>query len=505
MLLLLGAGAGGAYWWTQRGDSNSAGTDPAAAPITGRRPGGNRTQPVSVQAVRQQDVRVVVPAIGTITALNTATVRARVDGELRRLHFQEGQQVQAGQLLAELDPRALEVALAQAQGQLARDAAQLRNAELDLARYKDLLAKDSVARQQVDTQEALVRQLQGTVQADQASVDGAKLQLSYTRITAPIGGRLGLRQVDLGNVVRASDANGLVTVTQTRPISVVFAVPEVHLGAIRRKLAAGQPLTVEAWDREQRNRLARGQVKTTDNAIDTATGTLRLKAQFANSDDALFPNQFVNIRLQLDTVAQALVVPAAAIQRGSVGTFVYVVKEDSTVTLRRVTPGAVDGDWVSVEGDLAPGDRVVTDGADRLREGAKVEVIARQGRPGGGAQGGSGQGAASGDAKGEQKSGAKGGAKGGDSGPSSAGQSAAGRDRAAPGPVGAPAADAARAAGAAGGRAPVADAGGELPPWFDRLPPELQDKFKKMNADERRDFIEKMRERRRQREAQQGQ
>ncbi len=336
---------------------------------------GSRNTPVSVGDVRQMDVRYTVQAAGTLMALNTAVVRAKVDGELKALRFTEGQFVQAGQLLAEIDPRPFEAQLSQAQGQYARDASLLKNAELDLQRYQDLLSKDAIARQQVETQAALVRQLQGTVQADQAQIDLAKLQLSYTRVTAPISGRLGLKQVELGSLVRSSDPNGLVSITQTQPMAVVFSVPEMHVPLIMRKLKAGQALPVEAWDRDQKVRLAQGRVSTTDNAIDVATGTLRLKATLDNRDASLFPNQFANIRLQLDTLKQALVVPAQAVQRGTAGTFVYVVQADHTVQVKTVQLDAVEGDWQAVKADLQVGQLVVTDGADRLRSGSGVEVV----------------------------------------------------------------------------------------------------------------------------------
>ncbi len=336
---------------------------------------GSRNTPVSVGDVRQMDVRYTVQAAGTLMALNTAVVRAKVDGELKALRFTEGQFVQAGQLLAEIDPRPFEAQLSQAQGQYARDASLLKNAELDLQRYQDLLSKDAIARQQVETQAALVRQLQGTVQADQAQIDLAKLQLSYTRVTAPISGRLGLKQVELGSLVRSSDPNGLVSITQTQPMAVVFSVPEMHVPLIMRKLKAGQALPVEAWDRDQKVRLAQGRVSTTDNAIDVATGTLRLKATLDNRDASLFPNQFANIRLQLDTLKQALVVPAQAVQRGTAGTFVYVVQADHTVQVKTVQLDAVEGDWQAVKADLQVGQQVVTDGADRLRSGSGVEVV----------------------------------------------------------------------------------------------------------------------------------
>jgi multidrug efflux system membrane fusion protein len=375
LVLLAAAAAAGAWWWQQHragASAASAAADPAAA----RRAAASRAQPVSAGTVRRQDLRVTLAAIGNVAALNTAVVRAKVDGELRAIRFREGDTAAAGQLLAEIDPRAFQAALAQAQGTLARDQALLRNARIDLQRYQDLLAQDSIARQQVDTQAALVRQYEGTVQSDQALVDTAKLQLSYTRVTAPIAGRLGLRQADLGNLVRAGDANGLVTITQTRPIQAVFAVPEAHLPQVNRRLQAGAALPVEAWDREQRTRLAIGRLLTLDNAIDAATGTVRAKAVFPNADGALFPNQFVNIRLQVEVLPDVSTVPVTAVQRGSQGTYVYLIRDDATVALRKVRLGATEGDRVGVEGDLAEGARVVTDGADRLREGAEVMVVA---------------------------------------------------------------------------------------------------------------------------------
>ena len=356
-------------------DAEMAGKKPP-----GGRPGkgggeGSRSTPVSVGEVRLMDIRYTVQAAGTLVALNTAVVRAKVDGELKALRFTEGQLVQAGQVLAEIDARPFEAQLHQAQGQFARDAALLKNAELDLQRYQDLLSKDAIARQQVETQAALVRQLQGTVQADQAQIDLAKLQLSYTRVTAPISGRLGLKQVELGSLVRSSDPNGLVNITQTQPMAVVFSVPEMHVPLIMRKLKAGQALPVEAWDRDQKIRLGQGRVSTTDNAIDVATSTLRLKATLDNRDGSLFPNQFANIRLQLDTLKNVVAVPAQAVQRGTAGTFVYVVQADNTVQVQTVQLEAVEGDWQAVKADLKAGQQVVTDGADRLRSGSVVEVV----------------------------------------------------------------------------------------------------------------------------------
>ena len=367
-LVLLAAAAAGAWWWKQQAP---AAASAGAARAPGRFSGAGAAQPVSVGVVQRQDLRVMVSAIGTMSARATAVVRAKASGELLSIKFKEGDEVKAGQLLAEIDPRSYQATLTQAQGNLQRDQAQLKNAQLDLQRYQDLLAKDSIAAQQVDTQKALVRQLEGTVAADQAQVDAAKLQLSYTRITAPISGRLGLRQADVGNVVGPSDAAGIVTITQVRPIDAVFSVPEAQLVAINQRLQSGASLPVELWDREQKQRLARGRLGAVDNAIDATTGTIKAKAAFANEEGALFPNQFVNVKLQVNLLKDVLTVPSTAVQNN----YVYLVRPDGTVTQRRIRVGVVDGDRVSVEGELQDGDQVVTDGIDRLREGAKVAVI----------------------------------------------------------------------------------------------------------------------------------
>ena len=371
LLLLLPLAVVAVVWWLP--DIQSA-FSPVKQNKQAQR-GGAKPTPVAVGEVRQMDIRQTVDALGTLTALNTAVVRAKVDGELKAVRFSEGQWVQAGQWLADIDARPFEAQLNQAQGQLARDTAQLQNAQLDLQRYQDLLGKDAIARQQVETQAALVSQLQGTVQADQALVDAARLQLSYPRVSAPISGRLGLKQAELGSLVRASDPNGLVSITQTQPMAVVFAVPEAHVPLIMRKLKAGQALPVQAWDREMQVRLAKGRVSTTDNAIDLATGTLKLKATLDNQDGQLFPNQFAQIRLELDTLKNALAVPNQAIQRGAQGSLVYVLQADNSVQTRVVQLLTVDGDWQAVQGELKAGDLVVTDGADRLRNGSKVEVV----------------------------------------------------------------------------------------------------------------------------------
>lgn len=351
----------------------------------GGRPGGGRPNmaaamanlavPVRVATVVTQDIDIFLKSLGTVTAYNTVTVRSRVSGELVDVPFQEGQMVKAGDLLAQVDPRAFQVALDQARGTQMQNLALLENARRDLQRYQALFKQDSIAKQQVDTQAALVRQYEGTIKSDQANVDNARLQLDYARITAPISGRLGLRQVDRGNLVSSSDTNGLVVITQTQPISVVFTLPETQLPEVRAELAQGKTLAVEAYDRADTRRIASGKLETLDNQIDVTTGTLKLKAKFDNQDDALFPNQFVNVRLHVLTRKDVTAIPTAAIQQGSAGAFVFQVQADNTVQVKQVKLGAINNGMVAVNEGLQPGDRVVTEGTDRLRAGAKVEVV----------------------------------------------------------------------------------------------------------------------------------
>ena len=332
-----------------------------------------RTVPVVAVPAKKGDIGVYVNGLGTVVPVYTVMVRTRVDGQLMEVRYKEGQSVNNGDLLAIIDPRPFEVQLTQAEGQMARDQALLKNALLDLERYRTLWQQDSVPKQQLDTQEALVRQYEGIVKADQGQIDSARLQLTYCRITAPISGRIGLRLVDPGNIVRASDPNGLIVITQLQPVTVIFPIPEDNLQQVLRRLKTGEGLVVEAYDRENKVKLATGSLLTIDNQIDTSTGTVKLKATFPNKQNELFPNQFVNARLLVDVSRDVMIVPSAAIQRGPQGTFVYVVKEDMTVNSRPVSVSVVQGDEASIQAGVSPGELVVTDGADRLREGAKVE------------------------------------------------------------------------------------------------------------------------------------
>lgn len=363
------------WWWSARED---AAPPSAPAPGTASRWGDTaRPLPVTVVVAAVDDVPIVLDALGTVTSLRTVTVRSQVDGPLLRVPFREGQLVKAGELLAEIDPRPYEVRLAQAQGQLARDRALLENAKVDLERYRQLVKQDAASAQQLDTQAALVRQYESALKIDQAQVDDARLQLGYTRITAPLSGRLGLRLVDAGNLVRAGDATGIVTITQIQPIGVTFSVAEKDIDPILVRYRDGREMTVQALDRDLREVLATGTLTTVDNQIDTTTGTLRMKAEFANRDRALFPNQFVNVRVSIDTIEGAVVIPGAAVQRGAPGTFVYVVRADRTVALRRVSLGPADGQRVVVRDGVVAGERVVVDGVDNLRDGRSVEPIDR--------------------------------------------------------------------------------------------------------------------------------
>jgi len=329
--------------------------------------------PVTVAQARKADMKVYLNAIGTVTTLNSVTVRSRVDGELTAVHFQEGSEVKKGALLAEIDSRPFQVQLKQAKAQLARDMAQLENIRRDMERYRMAERQNAVSRQQLDTQEALVRQYEAAVGIDKAQIEAAKLQITYSRITAPISGRVGLRLVDPGNMVHSSDASGLLTIVQTRPISVIFAVPEDNLPQILKKMQEGR-LVVEAFDREMKERLATGELVTTDNQIDLSTGTVRLKAVFENKNNELFPNQFVNARLVVAVEKDAVIVPSEAVQRNPQGAFVFVLNTDDTVSIRPVKPGVTQAGETAISEGLKADERVVVNGTERLKDGGKVEV-----------------------------------------------------------------------------------------------------------------------------------
>ena len=339
-----------------------------------------RPQPVTAVMTNKADFDVYLKGLGTVIPTNTVTVKSQVSGQLMSVRVKEGQHVNKGDLLAEIDPRPFQVQLMQAEGQLARDEAFLKNAEGDLALYKQLIAQDSIAAQQVTTQEALVKQYRGVIETDRGQIANAKLQLIYARVIAPITGRVGLRQVDPGNMVQVNDANGIVVITQLQPVTVVFSLPQDNLTILLKRWNTGESLPVEAFDQEGKVLLAVGHLLAIDNQIDTSTGTVKLKAIFDNKDNKLFPNQFVNARLKVDTLHDATVMSSAAVQRGSIGTFAYAVKDDKTVTVRMLKLGPAEGDNVVVMEGLAPGESVVTVGGDKLREGTKVEIMTPDGK-----------------------------------------------------------------------------------------------------------------------------
>jgi multidrug efflux system membrane fusion protein len=328
--------------------------------------------PVVTATVHKEDLKLYLNGLGTVTAFYTVTVRSRVDGELMKVLFSEGQMVEEGDLLAQIDPRPFQVQLMEAEGTLKKDEASLKVNQLNLDRYNQLLQVRQVAQQQVDEQVALVKQSQGAIETDQGQIENAKLQLTYARITAPISGRIGLRMVDPGNMVHASDVTGMAVITQLQPIALIFTIPQDDISRVQKKVNAGQDLVVEAWDRDFKTRLATGSLLAIDNQVDATTGTVRLKAVFKNADRLLFPNQFVNARLLIDTLSGAILVPSAGVQRGPNSNFSYVVKADKTVELRTVTMGPTEGDQTSITSGLSAGEIVVTDGVDKLQPGTKV-------------------------------------------------------------------------------------------------------------------------------------
>jgi membrane fusion protein, multidrug efflux system len=381
LIVLGGLGYGGyRLWRTSRlaaADSTTARTsDNTGGRGRGGRNGrgaGGRAAVITIPA-RKVDMPVYLRGLGNAVASNTVTVRSRVDGQLVHVAFKEGDFVKQGDLLAEIDKRPFEVQLAQAKGQLARDQALLVSAKTEQQRNQLLLDKGLIPKQQFDTQAAAVGQYEGSIQADQAQIDNANLQITYSRIIAPISGQIGLRLVDEGNIVRAADPNGIVVITQLQPISVLFAIPEDNLGDVLRKLHAGQKLRVEAWDHDDSKKIADGILLTADNQIDPTTGTSKLKAVFDNKNSALYPNQFVNVRLLVDVLKDSVVVPSSTIQRGSQGTFLYVVKDDQTAELRTVTIRNTEGNDVALASGVQPGEMVVLEGMDKIQDGSRVDV-----------------------------------------------------------------------------------------------------------------------------------
>jgi multidrug efflux system membrane fusion protein len=372
-LILAGFVGAGWYLWTRHASAPASG-----AGTPGRSSAANPPQPVGFATIDKGDIRIVLNQLGTVTSLDTVTVQTQINGQLQEVGFTEGQVVKKGDFLAQIDPRPYVAALEQAEGTLAKDQGLLAQAQSDLKRYQTLGRQDSIAQQQLDDQRFLVQQYTGTVKTDQGSVDAAKVNLAYCHIVSPIDGQVGLRQIDPGNYVQTSSTTGLVVIAQIQPISVIFAVPEDNLPDIIPRLRAGATLTVEAYDRSNARKLATGTLAALDSQISTTTGTLNLRAIFANPDEMLYPNQFVNARLLVNTMQDVVRVPVPAVQRGEPGTFVYLINADKTVSVRPIKVGPVDGNFEAVLSGLAPGDQVVTDGTDRLRDGVSVMLPGAQ-------------------------------------------------------------------------------------------------------------------------------
>jgi len=373
LLILVAAGA--VVWWQR--------PQPELRPANDRR----NAVPMSIvpATVEKGNINVILDALGTVTSIGTVTVRTQISGQLIKVAFKEGEDVKKGDLLAEIDSRPYEAVLAQTKGQLARDEAILKGAQVDLVRYRGLAAQKAVPSQTLDQQIALVAQYEGTVEADRAQVQSAEVNVQYCHILAPVDGRIGLRQVDQGNYITPGDANGIVVITQLEPISVLFTLPEDELAAIAKRLRAGAVLTVTAYDRAGANKIADGELQTFDSQIDATTGTIKLRAQFENENRSLYPNQFVNIRLLVDEHKDVAILPASAVQRGIPGTYVYLINSDDTVMVNKIVLGITEGERVEVLSGLSPGDRIVSDGADKLRDGAKI-ALRSENQPGAPAQ-----------------------------------------------------------------------------------------------------------------------
>ncbi len=379
ILLLLVAGLVWRFWPTHSAAGAHGGMKGPGGPGSAGPMMAGLTTPVHTGEVTQADVPIYLTALGTVIPNATVTVTSRVDGQLTHVYFKEGQKVSAGQLLAQIDPRSYQATLAQYQGDLNQNQALLKSAQLTLARYQKLFAQDSLARQDLDTQTATVGQYSGAVKADLAQIDAAKLNIEYARITAPIGGRVGLRLVDAGNMVQSSSTTGLVTITQTQPAAVTFSVPQSHIPSLLKALHHDQSLPATAFDQQGSSELGQGEVQFISNQIDTSTGSVELKALFANQDEALYPNQFVNLRLQTGTLKQAMVIPAQALQLSSDGSFVWVVNKDHSVTRRAVKTGPAFGDsQQAILAGVTAGEQVVTEGIDRLTNGSKVSVVSAE-------------------------------------------------------------------------------------------------------------------------------
>lgn len=375
--IIVAAGASW-YFYSQEKTAETPNSNAVAKPNSQRSAMGRPPRvlaPVQFAVAEQKVVPRFLSGLGTVQAANVVTVTSRVEGQLMKLYFTEGQYVNAGDLLAQIDPRPFEVQLAQAEGQLAKDKATLANAQLDLARYQKLAGTNVISQQELDNQRALVLQAQGSIKVDQAAVDNAKLQLTYSKITAPISGRVGLKQVDVGNFVSSGTSTPIVVITQTQPADVLFALPEGDIPAIQQAQSSNQNVLIEAWDRNNIALIARGELLSTDNQIDPATGTLKIKARFTNEEQKLFPNQFVNVKMQVETLQDAVVIPTAALQMGNEGHYVWVLSEDNKVSKHTVTVGMQDSQQVVIESGLAANTKVITDGVDKLTDGTTVEVV----------------------------------------------------------------------------------------------------------------------------------